>query len=190
MSSLLVAKVGGSLFDLRDLRDRLRRWTTTEGGRPILFIPGGGATADVIRQLDAAHGLTEETAHWLAVRALSMNAHFLSVLLDVPIVESILTRPVSTGVLDAHSFLLADEGQPGSLEHKWNVTSDAIAARVAQSAGGELALLKSTDLPRGCGWPEAAEAGLVDPSFPRVVAAGRLRVSWVNLRRPEFGPTR
>jgi|SRR5262245_15854627 len=189
MASLLVAKVGGSLFDLADLRGRIDRWLATQGSRSILLVPGGGPTADVIRQLDAAHGLNVERAHWLAIRALSVNAHFLSALLGLPVVESIATRPESPAILDAYSFLIADDNQPGSLEHTWSVTSDAIAARVTHRAGGDLALLKSTDLPPVRDWPAAAELGMVDPAFPGVVAAGTIRVSWVNLRRPEFGPS-
>jgi hypothetical protein len=86
------------------------------------------------------------------------------------------------GVLDPHAFCLTDEGRPGSLPHTWAATSDAIAARVAEVAGADLVLLKSTDLPTAMSWSEAAAAGLVDQTFDTVVRRAGLRVTWINLR--------
>src|ERR1700730_10035653 len=77
---LVVVKVGGSLFDLADLGARLRAWLEPVVAGPVLLVPGGGPTADVVRAFDRLHALGEETAHWLAVRALTLNAHFLQTL--------------------------------------------------------------------------------------------------------------
>src|SRR6516225_2877287 len=142
----LVVKVGGSLFDLPDLGPRLRRWLAAQPPGERLLVPGGGALADVVRALDGWHGLGEEAAHWLALRALAVNAHFLAALLDgVRVVEG--PRPgVGLAVLDAHAFARADEGRPGSLPHRWEATSDSVAARAAELAGAELVLLKSVTL--------------------------------------------
>jgi aspartokinase-like uncharacterized kinase len=177
MNPLLVAKVGGSLFDLPDLGDRLRAWL---GGRPVLLVPGGGAPADAIRRLDQTHNLGDATAHWLALRVLSVNAQFLSELLGIPAVPS--PTPVRLGVLDAHAFCQADEGREGALDHSWRVTSDSIAARAAVLARAELVLLKSTDLPEGMTWADASRAGLVDEAFAEIIARSGVRTSWVNLR--------
>jgi aspartokinase-like uncharacterized kinase len=91
-------------------------------------------------------------------------------------------------VLDPYAFCQADEGRPGSLPHSWRATSDAIAARVAEMAGGRLVLLKSTHLPAGMPWSAAAAAGLVDETFDAVVNRADLRVEWVNLRSPDGRP--
>src|SRR5262249_46187382 len=88
MSSLLVAKVGGSLFDLSDLRDRIRVWRSGLAGSPVLLVPGGGRAADAVRCLDLAHQLGEANAHWLALRALAVNAHFLSALLGIEVIST------------------------------------------------------------------------------------------------------
>jgi hypothetical protein len=52
--------------------------------------------------------------------------------------------------------------------------------------GGELVLLKSTPLPAGMSWREAARAGLVDPVLPVIVERSGLRVRAVNLRQEAF----
>jgi len=176
---LTVAKVGGSLYDLPDLRDRLRAWLAGSAGR-VLLIPGGGAAVDVVRQLDRVHGLGEEAAHWLALRVLTANAHFLGRLIGAPVVQSAGEDPVS--VLDPYAFCLADEERAGALPHVWDATSDAVAGRVAELAPADLVLLKSTDLPPGISWSEAAATGLVDETLDSVVRRSGLRVAWVNLR--------
>lgn len=174
----VVIKVGGSLFDMLDLGQRLTQWLGQLGSCPLLLIPGGGPTTDVIRQLDRVHQLGEERAHWLALRALTLNAHFLAGLVPGAAVARQLEecpdfwRRSVVPVLDAYAFLRADDGQPGCLPHCWEVTSDSVAARVACVAGARrLVLLKSASLQRG----------IVDGYFADV-AGPRLDVEVVNLR--------
>jgi aspartokinase-like uncharacterized kinase len=184
---LVVAKVGGSLFDQPDLGERLRRWVG-QVDAPVLLVPGGGAGADVIRQLDQAHRIGEEAAHWLALRVLTVNAHFLAALLDAPVQFEPGKPPLPLAVLDPHAFCQADEGGPGALPHSWHVTSDSIAARVAERSGARLALLKSIELPSEITWEIAGHGGQVDEVFANVVARAGLRVKWVNLRSPDSLP--
>src|SRR5687768_5997933 len=101
---LTMAKVGGSLFDLPDLRERLVRWAASVEDR-ILLVPGGGEAADVIRRLDRVHHLGESPAHWLAIRMMQVNACFLAELLGVPVVESADAHAGwRIAVLDAYAF--------------------------------------------------------------------------------------
>jgi 5-(aminomethyl)-3-furanmethanol phosphate kinase len=86
-------------------------------------------------------------------------------------------------VFDSREYLRDHEPhQPGQpLEHNWNVTSDSIAARLAQAIrADELVLLKSCDF-RSNSLTDLAKAGVVDPYFPRA-AAGLGGVRVVNLR--------
>ena len=64
---------------LRPARPRPALATLAEAGAgsDVLFVPGGGPTADVIRDFDRIHQLGEEQAHWLALAALQLNADFL-----------------------------------------------------------------------------------------------------------------
>jgi aspartokinase-like uncharacterized kinase len=191
MTPVVVAKVGGSLFDLPDLRQRLLTWASRVEAERAVLVPGGGGAADVVRALDQIHRLGESAAHWLAIRALTVNAHFLATVLGVPVVESPNdSGPSRVAVLEPHAFCRADEGHPGAIEHSWKVTSDAIAARVAAVAGGPLVLLKSVELPDGCTWEDAGSTGFVDEAFADVVRCHALTVQWVNLRRPAFAARR
>ncbi len=176
---MIVVKVGGSLFDLADLGPRLRAFLASLPG-DWLVVPGGGAAADVVRALDATHGLGQAVAHWLALRACTLNAHFLQALLPG---ASVVPWPAAgQAILDPLAFAAADAGTPGCLPSRWEATSDSVAARAAVVAGGELVLLKSITVPEGMTWSEAARAGFVDPVLPGIVQRGGLRVRAVNLR--------
>ena len=189
---LIVVKVGGSLYDLPDLGPRLVAWLQTLN-EPVLLVSGGGATADVVRDLDRCHGLGDAMSHELALRSLTLNAWFLAALLyrtavgNVPVWNpwvSPLTDCVS--LLDAHAFWLWDELllNPGALPACWDATSDSVAARAAVVLGAsELVLLKSVTIAEPYDWTAAARLGAVDRYFCQILeGAPGLRVRVVNLR--------
>jgi aspartokinase-like uncharacterized kinase len=74
---MIVVKVGGSLFDHPALGAGLLGLIESLAPAEVLLVPGGGPVADAVRELDRVHGLGEEVAHWLALRALSVTAAFL-----------------------------------------------------------------------------------------------------------------
>jgi aspartokinase-like uncharacterized kinase len=193
MRGPLAVKVGGSLFDLPHFGTRLRAWLDQfcSLGTPLLLVPGGGATADVIRRLDQIHALGEEQAHWLALRALTLNAHFLASLLpDAAVTGDVaacapLWQRQRPAVLDGHAFAEADEKRPERLPHRWAVTSDSLAVRAADVAEArQLILLKSVTIPPGLDWTEASRAGFVDGYFAEALSrrATAFEVRAVNLR--------
>lgn len=185
MTQHIVAKVGGSLYDLPDLRERLQAWLRRQQPASVLLVPGGGTAAELIRAFDQAHRLGEEAAHWLALRCLTLNAWFLAELLGLTVTPA--WDCAATAILDPFAFAKADEAKPGHLSHSWEATSDSAALRAAQVyQASRLTLLKSVDLPPGISWRDAAERGIVDRFFPKAVAcANRLTVNIVNLRRSE-----
>jgi hypothetical protein len=147
----------------------------------------------VVRDLDHRHHLGEERAHWLALMALQLNAHFLAHLLPAgKVITSWQNCPACweeghLPILDAYSYCLSKTGQPGALPASWSVTSDSIAAQIAQEAGvRQLILLKSVTFPAGMEWCEAGRCGLVDPFFGKIVNDS-LQVSAINFR--ELTPT-
>jgi aspartokinase-like uncharacterized kinase len=190
MAAVMVVKVGGSLYDLNDLGPRLRQWLEGLGGCDVVLVPGGGDMAEAVRSFHRVHGLDEPRAHWLALGALALNAHFLAWLVGRGVVVG------DTGgcqdawaagripVLDMHAFSRADEDRSGRLGASWRVTSDALAARAAAVLGaGRLVLLKSVTIPDAMSWEEAGQRGYVDAAFAgAVAAAGKLEVRAVNFR--------
>ena len=175
----LVVKVGGSLFDWAPLPRQLRLWTRQQPEDQILLAPGGGPAAEVIRGYDRVYSLGEEKAHWLALRSLTLNAHFLAEILKAPVVAR--WQQEKLAILDAQAFCQEDEGQPGCLPHGWEVTSDSVAARAARVFNaGRFVVLKSTSWPEALPWQEAGRQGIVDDYFSR--AAVGLKVELVNFR--------
>ena len=191
---MIVVKVGGSLYDHPRLGPGLRAFLGSLAPSPVLLVPGGGAFADAVRKLDAVHGLGEERSHWIALRAMSVAAEFLTRLLTNRGERPGLSRPSggrsqdgrdkpgrSHGqVFDAFRFAAEDD----TLPHSWAVTSDSIAARAAVVYRAErLILLKSVDIPPGTPWVEAAANGWVDPHFPKLAADAPFPIATINFRR-------
>ncbi|MEW4527140.1 uridylate kinase [Maioricimonas sp. JC845] len=185
-------KLGGSLLDVPDLAERLRRLAALRSEHRIAFLPGGGATADLVRDWSDRFALSDHAAHWLAIDAMGLNAQLLRELIpgstlvtEMPALRLAEAdeRPV---VLVAGPLLrqIAEAGGP-SLSESWEVTSDAIAACLAAALGfDELVLVKSCE-PAADTLETLAERGQVDPAFPEV--AGTLgAVGWVNLRSQEL----
>lgn len=179
-------KIGGSLLGLPDLSQRLSGWLERNAPRRTFLLMGGGPTSDVIRLLDQRHHFGEEHAHWLALRALSLNSHALAALLPRSAVvenKSVCEQLWAKGelpILDPLEFIRRDEGHPGTLPHRWEVTTDSVAARLADVfEATTLVLLKPCSAPQGTGPDVWARQGLVDAWFPRA-AAPLGEVRWVN----------
>ena len=192
---IIVVKVGGSLFDWPELGPRLHEWLKTLAPAQILMVPGGGATVDAVRDLDHCHNLGEEAAHWLALRALTLNAHFLApvlaslratVVADFQQCQRAWTRE-ELPILDAFEFARMDESHPDHLPHLWSASSDSVAATVAVRIKAQrLVLLKSKEVPKRNEWMKPA-FGLVDPIFASVInqaitAGLELEISAINFR--------
>jgi aspartokinase-like uncharacterized kinase len=185
-----VVKVGGSLFDMPDLGTRLEAWLRALS-LPVLLVTGGGAVADFVRKMDRLHGLGEEKSHWLALRSLGFMSRTLMELAPASLPLFLIDGeqpefpPESRAgfpLLDLHTFARQDETRRGRLPHCWEVSSDSLAARVAQHFGAsELILLKSVTIPPEMDWPEARRRGFVDAYFPTMVGRG-IRARAVNLR--------
>ena len=191
--AIRVVKIGGSLFDYPDLATAWNQWVSRESKMMTVMIAGGGPYADLVRQWDKQFQLSEETAHWMCVTSMSITATLLHQQLPGTLLiddwqELIKWRssdkPAGSSVFLAESFLKTIETSlPGdSLPQTWAVSSDSIAARVAEVLSAEeLVLCKSTSVPDGNDWQQLADKGFVDQYFSEI--ATRLPVvRWVNLR--------
>jgi len=175
-----VVKIGGSLLDLPDLAKRVRCWLAAQPEAHQVLVVGGGRLVEQVRQSNAGD---ETAAHWLCVDLMRLTAEFLHDRLpEVPLVEdfatlqSRLALPGSTLFTVANWLRHQELQQAGTrLPQNWEVTSDAIAARLAVVTGAdELVLLKSA-LPESSPPGDMAAlsaAGFVDPMCGRL--AGEL----------------
>ena len=197
--SWTIVKVGGSLYDWPMLGERLRAWLHELNAERVLIVPGGGAAADAVRAYDGVHQLGEEASHWLAIQAVSLNARLLQQLLPEANViadprgirfQSCNAEPHDWNrmpqvyILDAYPFFQADEQTSAPLPHRWHVTSDSLAVRVAALTDArELILLKSMAW-AGDHWTQAVQAGVVDGYFAEALkqTPASLRTRIVNLQ--------
>lgn len=184
-----VVKVGGSLFSLPDFAPRLQAWLKHQQPAHHVLIAGGGDLADVLRGWDELHAVGEERSHWMCVRALSISASMLAALfsgaLHLTQFADLQSKLQMAGkedqgrllVFDLHEFLLQYEPTfpPRPVPHEWSVTTDSLAARLAEVlAVDELVLLKSIPpYDAAASLTELADRGYVDKYFPNI--ASRLR---------------
>jgi len=127
----VVVKLGGSLYN----RVPYLVPAFLASGRPIIIVPGGGIFADTVRKTR----VNDDSAHWMAVAAMDQYGWVIAsqgiratALLQVP------DKPV---VFLPYCSMQKHDPLP----HSWDVTSDSIAAWVADMLGLELLLLKSVD---------------------------------------------
>jgi aspartokinase-like uncharacterized kinase len=188
--NLVVAKVGGSLFDWPDLPRKLEAFLADReaSGDRVVLLAGGGDAANFVREFDATFGLGEAVAHDQAVKSLDLSAEALACLVRQSAVVTTREEVLATfaaglqPILAPRILLELDKRSADPLPRCWETTADAIAARVAAMLGAaEVVLLKSTDFPPGISFREAADLGLVDRVFPTVIDG--LKATITNLRR-------
>ena len=148
---------------------------TSCSGRPLFIVPGGGMFADAVRK----SRVDDDSAHWMAIAAMDQYGWFIAsqgimttALLQVP------DRPVV--------FLpYCSMRQHDPLPHSWDVTSDSIAAWVADILGLDLLLLKSVDgiLENGNLMKQVKnpiKTEVVDPFFIPFVLEKKIKTTIIN----------
>ncbi|MEM9353994.1 MAG: hypothetical protein AAGA92_13350 [Planctomycetota bacterium] len=187
-----VVKVGGSLFDLPDLGERLRRWLNQRDPARRVLVAGGGPYVDALRNLADVHHLDPVATHWLAIDLMSATAALMHTLLpEAPLVRNVSElNQHSAAAFDAANWLR--EQEPNAPGHKlapgWQTTSDAIAGRLAAVLQADrLVLLKSAAPNPSDRYDLAALAheGVVDSELPRVLPP-TVAAQWVGLRSGAF----
>ncbi len=184
-----IVKVGGSLFDLPDLGQRIRKWLKKEEPGISIFVAGGGDLVEAIRRLHAAEPMSEERAHWLCLDAMDLMAHVLhqrltrsSLCTSLSQIREQKAKLTIFKLSEWMKLLEPTSCYSGTrLPESWDVSSDSIAARLAICTGAdELVFLKSAD-PPSRDLQELSKLGYVDKFLPKL--AGELP-PWrmVNLR--------
>ena len=145
---LTVVKIGGGLGRGAG-DDALRELCAALGelGRrhPLLVVPGGAGFADAVRDADGRFGLRAATAHRMAILAMEQFGWLLGDL--IPHAARCADPQRARELAGRQAVVLLPAGLPlDALPASWQVTSDSIAAWVADQVGAErLVLVKGVD---------------------------------------------
>lgn len=167
----LVVKIGGSLLSnaprLASTLSILAR-----ARRPLVLVPGGGGFADEVRDVQAVHGTSDRAAHRMALLAMhqtallivDMQARFIAVETQAAIRRALAANRIPVWMP------LRTAADDDTIPADWSVTSDALAARLAERLRFEAVLLvKSRCVPQGPTPQELAAEGILDPVFGEIV---------------------
>lgn len=170
-----------------DYASLLRRWLAEQPAAETIVVMGGGREISRVARAQVHDEFDDAEAHWLCIEVMRQNAQKLIQQVSeakwLPCCSELPPAGESTTVwiVDPWRFMLDDAKTKSPLPESWDVSSDSIAARLAERVeADELVLLKSrlpSDLRR--------LGRYVDPLF--TFAARRLpQVRFVNVRDPQF----
>jgi 5-(aminomethyl)-3-furanmethanol phosphate kinase len=172
----LVVKLGGSLSSrVPDLIPTLRA-----SDRPLFIVPGGGMFADAVRK----SRVDDESAHWMAIAAMDQYGWYIAS--QGTMVTNLLQIPDRAVVFLPYCSMR----QHDPLPHSWDITSDSIAAWIADHLGLDLLLLKSVDgiAEGGCLVEEVnspVKTEVVDPFFIPFVLEKKIKTTIINGSCPD-----
>ena len=146
--SMWVVKIGGSLLGSPELERWLEVFAKFSDGN-IIIVPGGGVFADAVREAQKLSKISDACAHKLAVLAMdqfglllaNMNPKLATARSEMEIDER--TWQHRCIVWLPSRMVLADD----SIPKNWDVTSDSIAAWLAQKVNAQQLVLVKSDKP-------------------------------------------
>ena len=166
--ALWVVKIGGSLLGSPELERWLALFAKFSDGN-IIIVPGGGVFADAVREAQKLSKITDKCAHKLAVLAMdqfglllaNMNPLLVTARTEMEIDER--TWQHRCIVWLPSQMVLAEDTIP----QNWDVTSDSIAAWLAEKLDAQQLVLVKSDKPQGAELcvRMMEKDGLVDKAF-------------------------
>ena len=166
--SIWVVKIGGSLLGSPELERWLALFAKFSDGN-IIIVPGGGVFADAVREAQKLSKITDKCAHKLAVLAMdqfglllaNMNPLLVTARTEMEIDERSWQHRCVVWL--PSQMVLAEDNIP----QNWDVTSDSIAAWLAEKLNAQQLVLVKSDKPQGAELcvRMMAKDGLVDKAF-------------------------
>lgn len=182
-----VVKVGGSLLGSPELEKWLGLFAKFSDGN-IIIVPGGGVFADAVRDAQKVSKISDKCAHKLAVLAMdqfglllaNMNADLAIARTEMEVDERIWQHRCIVWL--PSQMVLADD----TIAQSWDVTSDSIAAWMAEKMNAQQLVLLKSDKPDGgkLSLRMMSENGIIDEAFSDFVL-NKTFGSWV-LKKSDY----
>lgn len=163
----------------------LRLGELMEEGR-LLVVPGGGRFADVVREVDAELSLRPEASHLMALMCMNVYGLLLASLIPgARTIERLSEAKDGSAVILPYREARRDPG----LIVSWEVTGDAVAARLAERLRAErLILVKDVDglfssdgrLVEEIRASELKGWSCIDPVAPAIISRAKIPCFVVN----------
>ena len=167
-----VVKIGGSLLGSSDLERWLQIFAQYSDGN-VIIVPGGGVFADAVRESQRLSNISDACAHRLAVLAMdqyglllaNLNPLLATANSELEIAER--TWQHRAIVWLPSKMVFADD----TISQSWDVTSDSIAAWLAQKINAAHLLLIKSEKPEGAelSLQVVTDNGLVDEALSQFV---------------------
>lgn len=143
-----VIKIGGSVVQNNSIKKLCRALNTLIRDYSFVIVPGGGDYADLVRQHYRKYHVSSDTAHWMAILSENILGFFLleQLTFGIPVFTiSEISKAIENSRIPIFMpFQYLFEYDP--LPHSWDVTSDSIAAHIAEILHAhKLILLKDVD---------------------------------------------
>lgn len=200
MSKLVVLKLSGHLINHREfIQSTLGALKSLAGVARFVLVPGGSVFADFVRELQGRMHFSEDTAHWLAIKAMEMYGTYLlsfdesNMLLeayDLPEIHEALSKG-KIPLLMPYRVMRASNKLP----HSWNVTSDSISIYVGEILKASMVILaKPVDgildsrgnIVQKMSIVELEQSGtnVIDPYAVELLRNAKLQIAIYNMFKP------
>jgi len=183
---MIVAKLGGSLFDYPKLSEWLKI-LSQEGAGKVVIVPGGGPFADQVRDAQKRWKFNDQQGHAMALHAMDQFGLML-----VGVAEQHGYDLVSANSKQEIHEILASKKTPVWLPSKclennteipqnWSVTSDSLSAWLAKKLNAEkLILIKWIEVDVNATFDELEKENIIDGSFKSFVREAYFEISYLS----------
>jgi len=176
-----IVKVGGSLAQNPAILRRLCiGLSECAKDYKIVIVPGGGKFADVVREFDLIFALSHKTSHKMAILGMDQYGLMLADITPGSCLASTVKEIEEFPKIGAAQILLPSHlmFEDNPLENSWDVTSDSIAAYVANQLGAaKLILVTDVDGVFTKNPQEHSDAKLIEKITVKELLEGSQRTS-------------
>ena len=178
-----VIKLGGSLAQSNVLLHCLDTIEQSFKGCGGVIVPGGGGFADQVRVAQSVWHFDDKTAHDMALLAMQQMALLFNGLKKEFVIAASV-KAIDELVAQQKMVIWSpaiDELERTDVAASWDVTSDSLAAWLAQTlSASELVLVKSADILPHLDLQALSECGIVDKAFVEFTANANFKINIIN----------